>query len=82
MFSAGCAWCRHISVKPGDLKPKTVPPRYLGQPSPFTHPHLVKHGECLLSSNMAALSLRIVSRVNQKMLEAVGISALSAPQVK
>ncbi|KAM4535234.1 xaa-Pro aminopeptidase 3 [Fundulus diaphanus] len=43
--AAGCMWCRHISVKPGGLKPKTVPPRYLGQPSPFTHPHLIKHGE-------------------------------------
>nr|XP_015800855.2 xaa-Pro aminopeptidase 3 isoform X1 [Nothobranchius furzeri]XP_015800856.2 xaa-Pro aminopeptidase 3 isoform X1 [Nothobranchius furzeri] len=37
--------CRCISVKPGDVKPKTVPCRYLGQPSPFTHPHLIKHGE-------------------------------------
>ncbi|XP_049602015.1 xaa-Pro aminopeptidase 3 [Syngnathus scovelli] len=46
-WSRGCVWCpcRNISVKPGDLKPKTVPARYLGQPSPFTHPHLIKHGE-------------------------------------
>ncbi|XP_071330393.1 xaa-Pro aminopeptidase 3 [Trachinotus anak] len=46
-WSRGCVWClcRNISVKPGGLKPKTVPPRYLGQPSPFTHPHLIKHGE-------------------------------------
>lgn len=35
-------------MKPGGLKPKTVPPRYLGQPSPFTHPHLIKHGEYCL----------------------------------
>ncbi|CAL8266867.1 unnamed protein product [Gadus morhua 'NCC'] len=39
-----CA-CRNISVKPGGLKPQQYPPRYLGQPSPFTHPHLLKHGE-------------------------------------
>ncbi|KAF3700473.1 putative Xaa-Pro aminopeptidase 3 [Channa argus] len=45
--SPGCVWCacRGISLKPGGLKPKTVPLRYLGQPSPFTHPHLIKHGE-------------------------------------
>ncbi|XP_075888375.1 xaa-Pro aminopeptidase 3 [Nelusetta ayraudi] len=45
--SPGCVRCpcRNISVKPGGLKPKTVPPRYLGQPSPYTHPHLLKHGE-------------------------------------
>ncbi|CAF93380.1 unnamed protein product, partial [Tetraodon nigroviridis] len=24
---------------------KRIPPRYLGQPSPFTHPHLLKPGE-------------------------------------
>ncbi|CAL8304852.1 unnamed protein product [Merluccius merluccius] len=43
----GCLWCacRNISVKPGGLKPKPFPPRYLGQPSPFTHPHLIKYGE-------------------------------------
>lgn len=32
-------------MKFGGLKPKTVPHRYLGQPSPFTHPHLIKYGE-------------------------------------
>lgn len=37
--------CRKISLKRGGSKPKTVPPRYLGQPSPFSHPHLLKHGE-------------------------------------
>lgn len=52
LLSVGCVRCpcRNISVKPGSLKPRTVPTRYLGQPSPFTHPHLIKHGECLLSS--------------------------------
>ncbi|XP_068575003.1 xaa-Pro aminopeptidase 3 [Cebidichthys violaceus] len=46
-WGTGRVWCpnRKISVKLGGLKPKTVPPRYLGQPSPFTHPHLIKHGE-------------------------------------
>lgn len=37
--------CRNISLKQGGSKLKTVPPRYLGQPSPFTHPHLLKHGK-------------------------------------
>lgn len=46
-LSRGWAWCscRHVSVKLGGRKEKNVPPRYLGQPSPFTHPHLIKHGE-------------------------------------
>uniref|UniRef100_H3CHN3 X-prolyl aminopeptidase 3, mitochondrial n=1 Tax=Tetraodon nigroviridis TaxID=99883 RepID=H3CHN3_TETNG len=36
---------RNISLKPGGSKLKRIPPRYLGQPSPFTHPHLLKPGE-------------------------------------
>lgn len=46
LLCAGFIWCscRCISVKPGSLKPKLVPCRYLGQPSPYTHPHLIKHG--------------------------------------
>ncbi|XP_067089086.1 xaa-Pro aminopeptidase 3 [Osmerus mordax] len=46
-LSQGWVWCpcRHVSVKPGGWTKKKVPPRYLGQPSPFTHPHLIKHGE-------------------------------------
>ncbi|KAM9434135.1 xaa-Pro aminopeptidase 3 [Clarias gariepinus] len=37
--------CRHVWAKTGLWKTKTVPQRYLGQPSPYTHPHLIKHGE-------------------------------------
>ncbi|XP_062387796.1 xaa-Pro aminopeptidase 3 [Sardina pilchardus] len=46
-WSPGCLWCpcRSVSVKTGGWKTKSVPHRYLGQPSPYTHPHLVKHGE-------------------------------------
>ncbi|XP_046893914.1 xaa-Pro aminopeptidase 3 [Hypomesus transpacificus] len=46
-LSQGWVWCpcRHVSIEPGGWTKKKVPPRYLGQPSPFTHPHLIKHGE-------------------------------------
>ncbi|XP_047428799.1 xaa-Pro aminopeptidase 3 [Mugil cephalus] len=58
--SGGRIWCpcRSISVKPGGLKPKTVPCRYLGQPSPFTHPHLVKHGEVTPGLSQTEYELR------------------------
>ncbi|TNN55636.1 putative Xaa-Pro aminopeptidase 3 [Liparis tanakae] len=49
---------RTISVKLGGLKPKTVPPRYLGQPSPFTHPHLIKHGEVTPGLSQTEYELR------------------------
>ncbi|XP_044188187.1 xaa-Pro aminopeptidase 3 [Thunnus albacares] len=59
-WSRGSVWCpcRNISVKPGGLKPKTVPPRYLGQPSPFTHPHIVKHGEVTPGLSQTEYELR------------------------
>ncbi|XP_069005687.1 xaa-Pro aminopeptidase 3 [Embiotoca jacksoni] len=53
-----CCLCRSISVKPGGLKPKTIPPRYLGQPSPFTHPHLIKHGEVTPGLSQTEYELR------------------------
>ncbi|XP_034394695.1 xaa-Pro aminopeptidase 3 [Cyclopterus lumpus] len=58
--SPGCVWSayRNISVKLGGLKPKTVPPRYLGQPSPFTHPHLIKHGEVTPGLSQTEYELR------------------------
>ncbi|KAL2100707.1 hypothetical protein ACEWY4_002468 [Coilia grayii] len=45
--SPGFLWCpcRNVAVKAGGLKKKSIPARYLGQPSPYTHPHLIKHGE-------------------------------------
>lgn len=59
-WSPGCVWSayRNISVKLGGLKPKTVPPRYLGQPSPFTHPHLIKHGEVTPGLSQTEYDLR------------------------
>lgn len=56
----GCVWCpcRPISVKTGGLKPKTVPSRYLGQPSPYTHPHLIKNGEVTPGLSQAEYELR------------------------
>ncbi|XP_036408212.1 xaa-Pro aminopeptidase 3 [Megalops cyprinoides] len=46
-WSRGSVWCqnRNVAVKTGGWRQKKVPPRYLGQPSPYTHPHLLKHGE-------------------------------------
>ncbi|XP_072225260.1 xaa-Pro aminopeptidase 3 [Leuresthes tenuis] len=59
-WSGGCILCpcRCISVKPGGLTPKTVPSRYLGQPSPFTHPHLIKHGEVTPGISQTEYELR------------------------
>uniref|UniRef100_A0AAQ4QMC2 X-prolyl aminopeptidase 3, mitochondrial n=1 Tax=Gasterosteus aculeatus aculeatus TaxID=481459 RepID=A0AAQ4QMC2_GASAC len=56
----GRFWClyRNVSVKLGGLKPRTVPPRYLGQPSPFTHPHLIKHGEVTPGLSQTEYELR------------------------
>ncbi|KAJ8387588.1 hypothetical protein AAFF_G00152840 [Aldrovandia affinis] len=47
VWSTGCVWCqkRNVAVKTGGWRQGKVPPRYLGQPSPYTHPHLLKHGE-------------------------------------
>uniref|UniRef100_A0A3B4AY22 Aminopeptidase P N-terminal domain-containing protein n=1 Tax=Periophthalmus magnuspinnatus TaxID=409849 RepID=A0A3B4AY22_9GOBI len=50
--------CRKISVKPGSIKPKTVPPRYLGQPSPYTHPHFIKNGEVTPGLSQSEYELR------------------------
>uniref|UniRef100_A0A672Z7T5 Aminopeptidase P N-terminal domain-containing protein n=1 Tax=Sphaeramia orbicularis TaxID=375764 RepID=A0A672Z7T5_9TELE len=60
LLSTGSVWCpcRNISVKPGGLKPKTVPPRYLGQPSPYSHPHLIKHGEVTPGLSQTEYELR------------------------
>lgn len=46
-WSSGSVWChcRNVSVKTGGWKTKRVPQRYLGQPSPYTHPHLISYGE-------------------------------------
>lgn len=54
---ASCS-CRSVSVRPGGLKPKAVPPRYLGQPSPFTHPHLLKPGEVTPGVTQSEFDLR------------------------
>ncbi|KAG9343101.1 hypothetical protein JZ751_015320 [Albula glossodonta] len=60
VWSPGCVWCqkRNVVVKTGGLKQTKVPPRYLGQPSPFTHPHLLKHGEVTPGLTQAEYELR------------------------
>uniref|UniRef100_A0A3P8PV65 Aminopeptidase P N-terminal domain-containing protein n=1 Tax=Astatotilapia calliptera TaxID=8154 RepID=A0A3P8PV65_ASTCA len=84
-WSGGCIWClcRNISVKPGGLKPKTVPPRYLGQPSPFTHPHLIKHGEVTpgLSQTEYELRRHRLASLIEAQAERLGPSASSSTHV-
>ncbi|XP_066530359.1 xaa-Pro aminopeptidase 3 isoform X2 [Hoplias malabaricus] len=50
--------CRNISVKTGGWKKMKVPQRYLGQPSPYTHPHLVKNGEVTPGLTQTEFDLR------------------------
>uniref|UniRef100_A0A3Q4G801 X-prolyl aminopeptidase 3, mitochondrial n=1 Tax=Neolamprologus brichardi TaxID=32507 RepID=A0A3Q4G801_NEOBR len=84
-WSGGCIWClcRNISVKPGGLKPKAVPPRYLGQPSPFTHPHLIKHGEVTpgLSQTEYELRRHRLASLIEAQAERLGPSASSSTHV-
>ncbi|XP_062263748.1 xaa-Pro aminopeptidase 3 [Platichthys flesus] len=58
--SPGCVGCptRSVSLKSGGLKPKTIPLRYLGQPSPFTHPHLIKQGDVTPGLSQTEYDLR------------------------
>uniref|UniRef100_A0A803VBL3 Uncharacterized protein n=1 Tax=Ficedula albicollis TaxID=59894 RepID=A0A803VBL3_FICAL len=44
-FPLVCKSCalRRFSIQPAQQR--KIPNRYLGQPSPFTHPHLLKPGE-------------------------------------
>ncbi|XP_064844178.1 xaa-Pro aminopeptidase 3-like isoform X2 [Oncorhynchus masou masou] len=59
-WSQGHLWCpcRNVSVKPEGWKPQKVPPRYLGQLSPFTHPHLMKNGEVTPGLTQTEFELR------------------------
>ncbi|XP_030649383.1 xaa-Pro aminopeptidase 3 [Chanos chanos] len=50
--------CRSVFVKPGGWKPKKIPSRYLGQPSPYTHPHLIKEGEVTPGLTRAEFEMR------------------------
>ncbi|XP_035603563.1 xaa-Pro aminopeptidase 3-like isoform X3 [Oncorhynchus keta] len=50
--------CRNVSFIPGGWKPRKVPPRYLGQLSPFTHPHLIKNGEVTPGLTQTEFDLR------------------------
>ncbi|XP_034046054.1 xaa-Pro aminopeptidase 3 isoform X2 [Thalassophryne amazonica] len=75
--------CRNISVKPGVLKPKAIPPRYLGQPSPFTHPHLIKHGEVTpgLSQTEYELRRHRLASLIEAQMEQLGSSVSSCTHV-
>ncbi|XP_078388155.1 xaa-Pro aminopeptidase 3 [Cetorhinus maximus] len=54
----GCDICfrKKFSVIPSGQK--NLPPRYLGQPSPFTHPHLLKTGEVTPGLSQVEYALR------------------------
>ncbi|XP_040927766.1 xaa-Pro aminopeptidase 3 [Betta splendens] len=75
--------CRDISVQAGSLKPKMVPPRYLGQPSPFTHPHLIKQGEVSPGLSQADFELRRhqLALLIEAQAERLGPSASSCTHV-
>ncbi|XP_048785020.1 xaa-Pro aminopeptidase 3 isoform X1 [Lagopus muta] len=55
---AVCKSCvlRRFSIQPAQQK--KIPNRYLGQPSPFTHPHLLKPGEVTPGLSQVEYSLR------------------------
>ncbi|XP_078093712.1 xaa-Pro aminopeptidase 3 [Mustelus asterias] len=54
----GCANCLHKKFSIISSGKKSVPPRYLGQPSPFTHPHLLKTGEVTPRLSQVEYALR------------------------
>lgn len=84
-WTPGYVWCpcRNISVKAGGLKPKPVPPRYLGQPSPYSHPHLLKHGEVTPGLAQAEYELRRhrLASLIQAQADRLGPSASSGTHV-
>ncbi|XP_056609827.1 xaa-Pro aminopeptidase 3 [Triplophysa dalaica] len=56
----GSVWrqCRNVSLKMGGWKTKKFPQRYLGQPSPYTHPHLIRYGEVTPGLTQTEFELR------------------------
>ncbi|KYO36269.1 hypothetical protein Y1Q_0024045 [Alligator mississippiensis] len=55
---ADCKFCflRRFSIQPAQQR--KIPNRYLGQPSPFTHPHLLKPGEVTPGLSQVEYALR------------------------
>ncbi|XP_016281032.1 xaa-Pro aminopeptidase 3 isoform X2 [Monodelphis domestica] len=55
---AGCTSClqRRFSLQP--IPERKMPSRYLGQPSPFTHPHLLRPGEVTPGLSQVEYALR------------------------
>ncbi|XP_048870508.1 xaa-Pro aminopeptidase 3 [Brienomyrus brachyistius] len=52
-----CCPCRNVITQTGRWRQK-VPPRYLGQPSPYTHPHILKYGEVTPGLTQTEFELR------------------------
>ncbi|XP_069763632.1 xaa-Pro aminopeptidase 3 [Narcine bancroftii] len=72
----GCSNClyKRFSIMPSGQK--NLPTRYLGQPSPFTHPHLLKTGEVTPNLTQIEYALRrhkLLSLI-QKEAETLGSS--------
>lgn len=72
----GCTNClyKRFSIMPSGQK--SLPTRYLGQPSPFTHPHLLKTGEVTPGLTQIEYALRRHKLLNliQKEAETLGSS--------
>ncbi|KAM3833007.1 xaa-Pro aminopeptidase 3 isoform 2-T2 [Vipera latastei] len=67
---SGCKFCffRKLSIQP--VQQKKIPNRYLGQPSPFTHPHLLKPGEVTPGLSQVEYALRrhkLMAQIQQEM---------------
>ncbi|XP_060705390.1 xaa-Pro aminopeptidase 3 [Hemiscyllium ocellatum] len=72
----GCSICFHKRFSIISSGQKNLPPRYLGQPSPFTHPHLLKTGEVTPGLSQVEYALRrhkLLSLIHEK-AESLGTS--------
>ncbi|KAH0616858.1 hypothetical protein JD844_028286 [Phrynosoma platyrhinos] len=66
---SGCKLCyfRNLSIQP--VQQRKIPNRYLGQPSPFTHPHLLKAGEVTPGLSQVEYALRrhkLMAQINKE----------------
>ncbi|XP_073738835.1 xaa-Pro aminopeptidase 3 isoform X4 [Callorhinus ursinus] len=55
---SGCLSCSQRSYSLQPIPERRIPNRYLGQPSPFTHPHLLRPGEVTPGLSQVEYALR------------------------
>ncbi|KAM5174658.1 xaa-Pro aminopeptidase 3 isoform 2-T2 [Callospermophilus lateralis] len=55
---SGCISCLHRRYSLQPVPERRIPNRYLGQPSPFTHPHLLRPGEVTPGLSQVEYALR------------------------